>query len=57
MYGSANFFKNFRVCLLFFSIQIQSQLYNDQQNSEIDQSNNISMKNDIASDLDDEIPF
>ena len=35
MYGSTNFFKNCRLCLLFCSIQIQSQLYNDQLNSEL----------------------
>ena len=35
----------------------ENQISNDQQNAEIDQSNQISMSNDIASDLDDEIPF
>ena len=35
----------------------ENQIINDQQNSEIDQSNQISMSDDIASDLDDEIPF
>ena len=35
----------------------ENQLSNDQQNAEIDQSNQISMTDDIASDLDDEIPF
>ncbi len=35
----------------------ENQINNDQQNTEIDQSNNISNTNDIASDLDDEIPF
>ena len=35
----------------------ENQINNDQQNAEIDQSNQISMSNDIASDLDDEIPF
>ena len=34
-----------------------NQISNDQQNAEIDQSNQISMSDDIASDLDDEIPF
>ena len=34
-----------------------NQISNDQKNSEIDQSNQISMSDDIASDLDDEIPF
>ena len=35
----------------------ENQINNDQQNSEIDQSNQISMSDDIASDLDVEIPF
>ena len=35
----------------------ENQISNDQQNSEIDQSKQISMSDDIASDLDDEIPF
>ena len=35
----------------------ENQLSNDQQNAEIDQSNQISMTDNIASDLDDEIPF
>ena len=35
----------------------ENQINNDQQNSEIDQSNQISIADDIASDLDDEIPF
>ena len=35
----------------------ENQISNDQQNPEIDQSNQISMSDDIASDLDDEIPF
>ena len=35
----------------------ENQMSNDQQNAEIDQSNQISMSDDIASDLDDEIPF
>ena len=35
----------------------ENQISNDQQNAEIDQSNQISMTDDIASDLDDEIPF
>ena len=35
----------------------ENQISNDQHNSEIDQSNQISMSDDIASDLDDEIPF
>ena len=35
----------------------ENQISNDQQNSEIDQSNQTSISNDIASDLDDEIPF
>ena len=35
----------------------ENQISNDQQNAEIDQSNQISTTDDIASDLDDEIPF
>ena len=35
----------------------ENQISNDQQNAEIDQSNQISMSDDIAADLDDEIPF
>ena len=35
----------------------ENQISNDQQNAEIDQSNQIAMKDDVASDLDDEIPF
>ena len=35
----------------------ENQISNDQQNAELDQSNQISMSDDIASDLDDEIPF
>ena len=35
----------------------ENQISNDQQNAEIDQSNQFSMTDDIASDLDDEIPF
>ena len=35
----------------------ENQISNDQQNVEIDQSNQISKSDDIASDLDDEIPF
>jgi len=35
----------------------ENQISNDKQIPEIDQSNQISMSDDIASDLDDEIPF
>ena len=35
----------------------ENQLTNDRQNDQIDQSNQVSMSDDIASDLDDEIPF
>ena len=35
----------------------ENQISNDQQNDQIDQSNQVSMSNDVASDLDDEIPF
>ena len=35
----------------------ENQISHDQQNDQFDQSNQVSMSNDIASDLDDEIPF
>ena len=35
----------------------ENQISNDQQNDQIDESNQVSMSNEIASDLDDEIPF
>ena len=35
----------------------ENQIINDQQNAEIDQSNQMAMSDNIASDLDDEIPF
>ena len=35
----------------------ENQIGHDQQNAQIDQSNQVSMTDDIASDLDDEIPF
>ena len=35
----------------------ENQIINDQQNDQIDQSNQVSMSDEIASDLDDEIPF
>ena len=35
----------------------ENQISNYQQNDQIDQSNQVSMSDDIASDLDDEIPF
>ena len=35
----------------------ENQIINDRQNDQIDQSNQVSMPDDIASDLDDEIPF
>ena len=35
----------------------ENQIINDRQNDQIDQSNQVSMSDDIASDLDDEIPF
>ena len=35
----------------------ENQINNDQQNAEIDESNKISITDNIASDLDDEIPF
>ena len=35
----------------------ENQISNDQQNDQINQSNQVSISDDIASDLDDEIPF
>ena len=35
----------------------ENQIINDPENTENDQSNQLSMSDDIASDLDDEIPF
>jgi single-strand DNA-binding protein len=35
----------------------ENQINNDRQNDQIDQSNQVSMSDEIASDLDDEIPF
>ena len=35
----------------------ENQISNDLQNNQMDQSNQVSMSDDIASDLDDEIPF
>ena len=35
----------------------ENQISNDLQNDQIDQSNQVSLSDDIASDLDDEIPF
>ena len=35
----------------------ENQISNNQQNDQIDQSNQVSISDDIASDLDDEIPF
>ena len=35
----------------------ENQINHDQQNDQKDQSNHVSMSDDIASDLDDEIPF
>ena len=35
----------------------ENQINNDQQNDQINQSNQVSMSDNIASDLDDEIPF
>ena len=35
----------------------ENQINNDRQNDQIDLSNQVSMSGDIASDLDDEIPF
>ena len=35
----------------------ENQISNDKQDDQIDQTNQVSMSDDIASDLDDEIPF
>ena len=49
--------QRYRGELTLLSSRSENQINNDQQNSEIDQSNQISMSDGIASDLDDEIPF
>ena len=49
--------QRYRVELTLLGSRPENQISNDQQNAEIDQSNQISMSDDIASDLDDEIPF
>ena len=49
--------QRYRGELTLLGSRLDNQISNDQQNAEIDQSNQISMSDDIASDLDDEIPF
>ena len=49
--------QRYRGELTLLGSRAENQITNDQQNVEIDQSNQISMSEDIASDLDDEIPF
>ena len=49
--------QRYRSELTLLGSRSENQISNDQQNAEIDQSNQISMTDDIASDLDDEIPF
>ena len=49
--------QRFRGELTLLGSRTENQISNDQQSAEIDQINNISMSDDIASDLDDEIPF
>ena len=49
--------QRYRGELTLLGSRTENQISNDQQNAEIDQSNQISMSDDIASDLDDEIPF
>mgnify|MGYP001327615215 FL=1 len=49
--------QRYRGELTLLGSRTENQISNDQQSAEIDQINNISMSDDIASDLDDEIPF
>ncbi len=49
--------QRYRGELTLLGSRTENQISNDQQNPEIDQSNQISMSDDIATDLDDEIPF
>ena len=49
--------QRFRGELTLLGSRTENQISNDQQSAEINQINNISMSDDIASDLDDEIPF
>ena len=49
--------QRYRGDLTLLGSRSENQINNDHQNAEIDQSNQISMTGDIASDLDDEIPF
>ena len=49
--------QRYRGELTLLSSRSENQVSNNLQNAEIDQSNQISMSDDIASDLDDEIPF
>ena len=49
--------QRYRGDLTLLGSRSENQISNDQQNDQIDQSNQVSMSDDIASDLDDEIPF
>ena len=49
--------QKYRGDLTLLGSRSENQISNDQQNDQIDQSNQVSMSDDIASDLDDEIPF
>ena len=49
--------QRYRGELTLLGSRTENQISNYQDNPQIDQSNQISMSNDIASDLDDEIPF
>ena len=49
--------QRYRGELTLLGSRTENQISNYQDNAQIDQSNQISMSNDIASDLDDEIPF
>ena len=49
--------QRYRGELTLLGSRTENQINNYQDNAQIDQSNQISMTDDIASDLDDEIPF
>ena len=49
--------QRYRGELTLLGSRLENQISHDQQNDQIDQSNQVSISDDIASDLDDEIPF
>ena len=49
--------QRYRGDLTLLGSRSENQISNDRQNDQIDPSNQVSMSDDIASDLDDEIPF